>query len=337
MMGSYELSLEDVFKKVQKIISSIPLILIGTGGSIPYGIPGMPGLAKELQIKITPLFETDDSWKEILNRLKNGDDLEKALTHLYPEPSEKLLASITKTTWEFINSSDLNFFQKLLTSRVWMPLTTLFVKLTQTSQKNINIITTNYDRIIEYACDSAKLEVDDRFRGLYKKWGTSSSAQKRNVINLLKVHGSLDYFKDQYDNVISVPQSSAIPEGFIPDIIPPGSEKYRSVLQGIHRTLLLEADQFIQSATGFLCIGYGFNDEQIQTKMIEAIKAGIPLIVLTKNVSTEVVHMLQTNSTNYVIINEAVDVSGGTEFIVNGQYLTIEENYWSVEGFLKMI
>ncbi len=331
------LSLEDVFKKVQKIISNIPLLLIGTGGSIPYGIPGMPGLAKELQSKITPLFETDDSWKEILNRLKNEVDLEKALTHLYPEPSEGLLAAITTTTWEFINNSDLNFFQKLLTTGTSMPLSSLFKKLTQTSQNNINIITTNYDRIVEYACDLVKLEVDDSFRGHYKKWGASSSAQKRNVVNLLKVHGSLDYFKDQYGNVISVPQSSCIPTGYVPDIIPPGSEKYRSVLQGIHRTLLLEADQFIQSATGFLCIGYGFNDEQIQTKMIEAIKTGVPLIVLTKNVSADVVNMLQSTSKNYVIINEAVGVTGGTEFIVDGNYLTSEDNYWSVEGFLKII
>ena len=39
---------EEIFEKIQEYTSDIPLLLIGTGASIPVGIPGMAELANYL-------------------------------------------------------------------------------------------------------------------------------------------------------------------------------------------------------------------------------------------------------------------------------------------------
>lgn len=147
----------------------------------------------------------------------------------------------------------------------------------------------------------------------------------------------MDYFKDSNGIVRSISMQVAVPAGFVPDIVPPGSNKYRTVLQGVHRDLLHQADNFIKAATGFLCIGYGFNDEQIQATMLEEIKLGKPVIVVTKSVSDSAASLLRNSSNNYVVIQEATDTVHQTEFIVNGEHVYAIENYWSIDGFMDII
>ena len=63
-----------------------------------------------------------------------------------------------------------------------------------TCYNNVNIITTNYDRYIEYCCDICGVEIDNRFNGMYLKSLRTNELKKKDVVNLLKVHGSLDTF-----------------------------------------------------------------------------------------------------------------------------------------------
>lgn len=331
------MTVDDLFKKIQKVIEDVPLVLAGTGASMPYGIPGMWELANYLKNTMREKYSANAAWGVIDSRLDSGMDLESALTQVSPEPSEELVLDITMKTWEFISAADLHCFQSLLSSGELTALAKLFHVLAQSSRKTINIITTNYDRLIEYACDQAKLSVDDRFRGHYIKWQTSDPIKHSNVVNLLKVHGSLDYFKDNQGELVSIPMSQSVPNGFVPDIIPPGSNKYRSVLCGIHRDLLFHADELIKSASGYLCIGYGFNDEQIQATMLEQIKFGKPVIIITKEISETTASLLRNNSENYISITEDKTDSSKTEIVVNGEYVIMDEIFWTVDGFLKII
>lgn len=331
------MTLDNAFKKIQKIVGDVPVILAGTGASMPHGIPGMPQLATYLQKELRSKYVSDGSWVVISSRLDNGIDLESALTQVTPEPSDALIQDITATTWRFITEYDLKCFYDLLETGTTIPLSRLFRTLAQSSKRNVNIITTNYDRLIEYACDQAKLEIDDRFCGQYCRWTSTTPPKTQNIVNLIKVHGSLDYFKDSNGTVHAIPMQVTIPAGFIPDIVPPGSNKYRSVLQGVHRDLLHQADNFIKAATGFLCIGYGFNDEQIQATMLEEIKLGKPVVVVTKAISDSAASLLRNSSNNYVIIQEATDKVNQTEFIVNGEYVYSTEKYWSIDGFMNII
>lgn len=325
------------FKKIQKTVSDIPLVLAGTGVSIPHGIPGMGGLARHLQDELDAEYALDPSWGIITERLREGTDLESALTEVVPGPSDALVRDITVKTWEFVSHADMECYEGLIQSDEMLPLAKLLHYLTQTSQKSVDVITTNYDRLIEYACDQARVRVDDRFLGKYIKWKEDSKLSHKNIVNLLKVHGSLDYFKDNQGRVFSLPLRSSVPDSLAPDIIPPGSDKYRSVLQGIHHELLFKADEMVQNANGFLCIGYGFNDEHIQASMLERIKLGKAVIVLTKEISEKTAGLLRNNSSNYVTIAADKTDDRKTEMVVNGEVLSLEEGYWTVDGFMKIL
>lgn len=82
------MTIDTTFKKIQKIVGDVPVILAGTGASIPHGIPGMPRLACYLQKELCAKYVSDASWVVISSRLDDGIDLESALTKVTPEPSQ---------------------------------------------------------------------------------------------------------------------------------------------------------------------------------------------------------------------------------------------------------
>ena len=98
----------------------------------------------------------------------------------------------------------------------------------------------------------------------------------------MKVHDSLDVFRDSLNAVISVPLQTELPVGLTPEIITPGRSKYEAILQGMPRQVLSVADSKISQARGFLCIGYGFNDTQVQENILTQIRRGVPIVALTK-------------------------------------------------------
>lgn len=328
------MDLKNIFIKVQNIINDVPLLLVGTGASIPYGIPGMKGLSEYLLDTLREEYIDDPAWVNISARLESGIDLESAMTNIMPEPSQKLVADITKKTWEIITQYDLKCGETTMIEKQ-SDLSVLLKYLYRTSNSNINIITTNYDRLLEYSCDKAEIETNDGFEGSCHKWFSQNSFKSRDIVNIIKVHGSLDYFKNASGTTVSIPLQSKIPDGFIPDIIPPGSNKYRNVLMGIHRDLLQTADTFINNASSYMCIGYGFNDEQIQEKILCGIKAGKPILVVTKDITDNAVALISNNSNNYVIVTE--DDTDKTNFNINGNVTIVEGNYWTIPGICKIV
>ena len=158
----------------------------------------------------------------------------------------------------------------------------------------------------------------------------------KNVVNLLKVHGSLDSFSDEKTNEsISIPLQQNIPNGFIPEIITPGSDKYKAILTSTSREILHNADSLIDKASNFLCIGYGFNDSQIQEKIITKIKAGTPIVVVTKSLTNNALGIINSNSGNYAVIMDGGENT--TRFIINKTDITLEGVYWTIDGFNEII
>ena len=145
----------------------------------------------------------------------------------------------------------------------------------------------------------------------------------------------MDYFKYSSGDSCSIPLQQTIPNDYIPDIIPPGSDKYRDVLRGVHRDLLQKADSYINSASSFLCIGYGFNDEQIQEKLLSGLRDGKPILVVTKKITDQALGLISGNSTNYVVVTE--DIENRTVFNINGILTVVDGNYWTVDGLMNII
>ncbi len=323
-----------LFKTVQDYLNDTPLLLLGTGASIPVGIPGMTVLAEHLRSELSDKYKTDINWERFIDNLDNGIDLEQALTNVTMD--ENVEHDIKKCTWELVSKFDLGLFEKVLNNSVSLDLTKLLNKYYQAHPRCINIITTNYDRMIEYACDQALLPLDIRFNGTYIKRASPDTPRSKNTVNLYKVHGSLDSFENAKGDVISIPLQSKIPDGCVPSIITPGCNKYKDILLGPARNILQEADNAFKAASAFLCIGYGFNDGQIQKNLLQEASIGKPLVVITKKLSDPAFHLLCNNCNKYIVIQEG-KTADMTEFWLGKEIQNIPGKYWSIGGLLEII
>jgi hypothetical protein len=219
-----------------------------------------------------------------------------------------------------------------------IPLSELIVKYNSVHPKCVNVITTNYDRVVEYACDQKQIKYDTRYQGGYIQHMSNAPLGKKDIVNILKVHGSLDLFKDASNWVFSVRGlNKTIPVGFYPEIISPGISKYKAVLTSSCRNILHESDNVIRNANSFLCLGYGFNDEQIQSGIITQIGIGKPIVVATMELSSKAQNLLSSSSSNFVIIEKDSSKNDASRFTFKENQYSIDGNYWSIDGLLKII
>ncbi|MBQ3284285.1 MAG: SIR2 family protein [Ruminococcus sp.] len=325
---------EEIFRVIQEYTSNPPLILAGTGLTIPVGIPGMWALADYLREQLDEKYKTNTSWISVSDKIASGIDLETALSE--DKLSVDLLNDIKKCTWELVNAADIKYFREKHLFGRKAPFIKILSKFLKVTGRHLDIITTNYDRYIEYCCDQYGIEIDNGYKGIYTKSSDMSFSKRKNNVTLLKVHGSLDTFKDNLTNEsISIPIQDSIPRGFTPDIITPGISKYEAILTNASRQLVHHADTVINKATNFLCIGYGFNDSQIQELMIKKIKSGCPIVVVTKELTDNALGIINNNSERHAVILDGED--GKTRFIVNKTDVTIDGTYWTIDGFNEII
>jgi len=323
------------FKIVQQYTEDKPLLLIGTGATIPYGIPGMDKLAEHLLSTLGDKYKSDSGWIKFTKGVNSGLDLETALSDI--NLNDAIINDIIIQTWLLVSNADFDLLTKILRDKELLPLSQLIYKMYTPTPQCINIITTNYDRVIEYACDQVKLPTDVKFCGNYFKSFSNTEIKSRNIVNLIKVHGSLDMFKDTDNLVYSIPLQPTIPSGFIPEIITPGTNKYRALLTSQCADMKHQADNLVEKAKSFLCIGYGFNDNQIQRNIIEGIKNGKPIVVVTKQLSDAAASLIINSSKKYVIIQEDTSDATKSDIFINKERFQIEGTYWTVEGFLEII
>lgn len=324
---------EEMFNIIQEYTSNPPLILVGTGLTIPAGIPGMAELADYLQKNLNEKYKADAAWENVINKLNSGNDLETALSE--DTLSISLINDMKRCTWELVNKADINCLKNTFVKGKQAPFSKTISKFIRPTGHHLDIITTNYDRYIEYCCDQCGIEVENGYQGMYIK-SLEVKFKKRDSVSLLKVHGSLDSFKNnKTDNSISIPLMETVPDGFTPEIITPGIGKYQAILTNASRQLLYHADTVIKKASNFLCIGYGFNDSQIQELMIRKIRLGCPIVVVTKGLTDNALSIINNNSDKHAVILDGGE--GKTRFIINKTDITIDGTYWTIDGFNEII
>ncbi len=102
---------------------------------------------------------------------------------------------------------------------------------------------------------------------------------------------------------------------------------------------MTEADNSIQQATAFLCVGYGFNDEHVQPKLISQIKNGKPRILITKELTANTKKAIINNNCKQYILFEQVNDNDTRIFSssFSGEQIIPNENYWDLKEYLKLI
>ena len=145
---------EKAIEFAQECVSKTPVVLLGSGASAAHGIPGMWPLGAH--IKENPptgiSFEDEQSWNQFCESLDQLD-LESALTKT-PLP-EHLTDHIVHSTRSYLFPHDHEVFLRAVTEREPLPLSRLYHYLFQSTHQTIHVVTPNYDRIAEYACDLA--------------------------------------------------------------------------------------------------------------------------------------------------------------------------------------
>ena len=331
--------MEDKFAKIiQKYLEKQPVIILGTGATIPYGLPSMPDIACHLKESIK-----DDSteWKSFLSALKQTGDLEKALqdTQLGTALTKKIIIN----TWEYINHKDLECYGRLVNeTEKQVPLKDLFSKLLQSHPKHVKVITTNYDRVAEYAADLAEANIYTGFSGRYLLSFTQNYLQShpnQNRVDIWKVHGSLDWFNRENGLSFSSPLAKKIPENTMPLVVTPGIVKYQQTHLEPYRTVMHEADKALMQASCFLCIGYGFNDEHVQPKLVQQVQQkGRPIVIIVKQLTETGKQLLLNNPAKSIVLEEAESNKTLLHYFEDNEYKaeTMDGNFWQLGEFLNL-
>lgn len=327
---------EEIIKKCQKYLENIPTIIIGSGFSVPFGLPSMWVLGEEIKAKLNTKYFGDEVWKSFVSFLDSTENLELAM-HKAPLTPEMFL-DIINVTWELINAKDKDVFMELMHKTEGTVLSQMFYKLLQSHPRKVKVITANYDRLVEYSVDKIPANIEIGFHGECTKnfIGLLKSHEvKENTVLLCKVHGSLDWFRSKRNlQLVSMPNSFSIYDGFTPAIVTPGIQKYQETHNEPYRSLIATADEFISSASSFLCIGYGFNDEHLQPKLIEHIQQrNKPAVIVTKTLSDKGKEILE-NAKKFIVFEE--ESGGKTRITVDGVVEVVDGDYWQLDQFIKL-
>ncbi|MFD2628026.1 SIR2 family protein [Oceanobacillus kapialis] len=301
MTNNYEVP-KCILKFIQDSISKIPVIVIGSGASAAYGIAGMGQLANYLKKEIIPTENERELWEEFKQLLNNDVDLESALHKV--DISERLEKEVVLKTKELILPKDIEIREKLVLGEVDMPLSLLISHLNETANPQIKVVTTNYDRIVEYAVDYAGIDYYSGFLGKYiqKFDGRFNREKVLNKIEILKVHGSLDWYTNSVNEVLALPDSFQNAENLFPTMVTPGKNKYQLTHDDPFRTLITRVDSVFLEAKSLLIIGFGFNDDHIQPKLMQKMRSSqTPIIIISKELTLKTREFIKTNEDSKIL------------------------------------
>lgn len=286
---------DDVVAFVQAHFTDGLVLVIGSGLSAAEGIPGMAALATHLRTRASSGGELTGplaaEWATVEAALAGGDGLEAAL--LKRVHSEALEAWIALKTAELLLPAERAVMTSVVSGVRALRLTAFLNRILKPPD-GLPILTPNYDRLIELGCEMAGFHVDATVVGQYAgrfDHKRSVMAACRGIVQrgkspgldyfpraiVLKPHGSFDWYRSGDQAIRCSAEINA--ERLI---ITPGLSKYRKGYNtpfDKHRDL---ANDFIKRAARLLVVGYGFNDDHLQTHLVTRIREGVPTLILVR-------------------------------------------------------
>ena len=336
---------EDIAKIAQTCFQGCPTIVLGSGASIPYGMPSMDALRDYLNKNLEPEGETEkNAWSLVKAALANGDHLEASLEGKTLPAT--LLAKIVALTWQCVNEEDKKLLDVSVSNSGLFSLGRLLSGMFNSTQTEIHVVTTNYDRVVEYACNSVGILFQTGFApGYVQKWESSSrvkfthGAKASRVVKIWKVHGSLDWFRTSDERTVGLPVFELPSTNYIPLIVTPGLNKYEKTHQDPFRTTINGADIALKNASAFLSVGFGFRDQHIHPKIVERCQErNVPIVVLARELTDEAKNFLKNKAGSYYLgIERAGSFSRVYSPVNPGGADVPVANLWSLPGFIDLI
>ena len=298
------MDLDEVKRIIQDFFQENTVTIVGSGLSLAEGIPRMSALATELLTKLPSLLSDPNdvaTWAKISSDLSLGVGLERALHNTKPTPT--IEENIRKLTAQYIGYAETNVLHDILCNNKELRFSK-YLNHFNIRNNGLVVITTNYDRLIEYACEVSGIRVDNLFVGKFfarfepeqskymfcknlVKRGSKTVAEFSPKVTVLKPHGCLSWHM-----VDGLPYS--IPQSFYDDslIITPGINKYKEGYNTPFDTHRAKANIAIDSAQRYIIIGYGFGDDHLETHLVRQLKNGKPALILTHSLSDKTLQLI---------------------------------------------
>lgn len=341
------MDLNEIKKTIQDFFQENTVTIVGSGLSIAENIPGMKQLAEELQNKIPRILTEEHDrtiWSNISADLSREIGLEQALHNT--KPSSNIEENIRKITAQYIGNAEKQILDDLIHNNRQLRFSE-YIQHFNIRNNGLFVITTNYDRLIEYACEFCDIRVDNLFVGknfAYFEPEQSKYMFCKNVarrasgfsveyapkVTVLKPHGCLSWHL-----INGTPYS--IPHASLEDslIITPGINKYKEGYNEPFDTHRAKANTAIDSAQRYIIIGYGFGDDHLETHLVRQLKAGKSALILTYSLSKKAEDLIKScknitaiccdNKNNSLVINQSE------------KYLVPNIKLWDLQDMLKEV
>ncbi|HEU4717352.1 MAG TPA: SIR2 family protein, partial [Bacteroidia bacterium] len=185
-----------LLKLLQDWTNRVPLIILGSGASVPFNLPSMWTLGAHLKKSISFADKDDQKqFEEFKVYFDKVNDLEATLLQF--QLRSNVLSQIIFETWKLVNKHDLEAYEQILNTKIEFPLADLTNHLLSTAQKKLSIVTTNYDRLAEYAASLSHAFIctgyTQNYFGHFSKLIHQQDLSKLNgfsgQVNIWKVHG----------------------------------------------------------------------------------------------------------------------------------------------------
>lgn len=348
MTASTALDYGALLKALQRQFSDGLVTVVGSGLSCAEGLPGMGALATHLRTEVPKLVAGTDAaqWADLATNI-DALGLEAAL--LKNPPSLTLEAAIVACSANLLARTE-----RVVTAEVFSGKRTLrFTRLLKHVLKpstGIPIITTNYDRLIEIAVEEAGIGAETLFVGGFA--GTMNEAESQmsfcrevtlqgklvryhfqDRATILKPHGSLDWYYRagkpvRYAGELDLPRL----------IITPGLNKFRNGYESPFDRHRERANLAIDKAARFLIIGYGFNDDHLETHLKPKIVSGTPTLLITFELSPNALALAQAHQNIIAIERAVIEGRHGSRVFLNRTAHEIpDKNLWDLGSFVSEV
>lgn len=323
--------------------NNMPKLIVGTGLSVIYGVPGMRELAEHLAKEIEQ--SSDEHLKEIWK--KHSDEietngLEAGLANLTPNEND-LVDAIKPITARFILESEEKLHKTILEKDTGFCRLLDYLRGTVSVDKRvIDIMTPNYDRIIEIICDKLEIGVITGFNGnLYGKFSRNLLKQPTEAYNcrnyvwirIFKPHGSINWISESGKEYLTNDYEILKEKAEYIEIVTPGSSKYKvGMTNNTFRCMREEFNELLNPRDNYslLIYGYGFNDDHFDTALFDSFQKNV--LILSRDVKLDIINKALEKKNITVFYHE----EGREYMIYKSKKYTIDLPVWDINQFADL-
>lgn len=348
---------EALYAEIQTIFRTTPVLLVGSGLSCGFGLPHIGALGTYLVQHVGPRLNSSEAqnlWASCLDSVKKNLEVGLNTIPLRAAGSEEIITALRACTAELLMRETSKAEKKILAQAAPHELAParllrmLFNGATQNAE-SVSVITTNYDTLLELFCDLADLPLDTGFSGFrhrrprkgpvfatqYSPHPVAPTGRVRppeyrpcKTIRLHKPHGSITWLKTPTGVIESLNDVSNASRA----VVVPGPSKYQDALVSpMFDAMRTEMNRVIAKAPAMFCIGFGFNDEHLQTVLKERIAKRMPMVIITRDPTDSINDVLAVNPHVIAFFKD------GDSCIChwNGDKYPFSLPLWQLDDFLK--